>query len=55
MKQQIATLGVSFFVKKYKAKGGTAPLYLRISINGKNADTSLKLYIPMMVTPYSEG
>jgi hypothetical protein len=49
MKQQIATLGVSFFVKKYKAKGGTAPLYLRISVNGKNADTSLKRRIPVNI------
>lgn len=49
MTQQTATLGVSFFVKKYKAKEGTAPLYLRISVNGKNADTSLKRRIPVNI------
>lgn len=46
MTQQTPTLGVAFYVKKYKAKEGTAPLYLRISVNGKNADTSLKRRIP---------
>jgi len=49
MTQQTPTLGVSFYVKKYKAKEGTAPLYLRISVNGKNADTSLKRRIPVKI------
>jgi len=49
MTQQTPTLGVSFYVKKYKAKEGTAPLYLRISVNGKNADTSLKRRIPVNI------
>ena len=49
MTQQTPTLGVSFFVKKYKVKEGTAPLYLRISVNGKNADTSLKRRIPVSI------
>lgn len=49
MTQQTPTLGVSFYVKKYKAKEGTAPFYLRISVNGKNADTSLKRRIPVNI------
>lgn len=47
MTRQTPTLGVSFYVKKYKAKEGTVPLYLHISVNGKNADISLKRRIPV--------
>ena len=36
------TFGISFFVKKYKAKNGLAPIYARITVKGKYLDVSLK-------------
>ncbi|WMN11735.1 site-specific integrase [Marivirga salinae] len=36
------SFSVKFILKKYKAKNGEAPIYMRISHNGKNCDTSLK-------------
>ena len=36
------TFGISFFVKKYKAKSGLAPIYARITVKGKYLDVSLK-------------
>ena len=37
------TFSVMFFIKKTKLlKDGSAPLYLRITINGKRKDTSIK-------------
>jgi len=40
-------LSVRFFVKKYKAKGNIAPIYARISIDGRSADVSLKRNIDL--------
>ena len=36
------TFGISFFVKKYKAKNDLAPVYARITVKGKYLDVSLK-------------
>ena len=36
------TFGISFFVKKYKAKNELAPVYARITVKGKYLDVSLK-------------
>ncbi len=36
------TFGISFFVKKYKAKNNLAPVYARITVKGKYLDVSLK-------------
>ena len=36
------TFGISFFVKKYKAKNGLAPVYARITAKGRYLDVSLK-------------
>ena len=35
-------LSVRFFIKNYRAKKGRAPIYVRISIDGKAADISVK-------------
>jgi len=35
-------LSVRFFVKKYKAKNNRVPIYVRITVDGKSADASLK-------------
>ncbi|WP_255651004.1 hypothetical protein [Cesiribacter sp. SM1] len=36
------TFGISFFIKKYKLKGDLAPVYARITVDGKSLDLSLK-------------
>ena len=36
------TFGISFFIKKYKANKGLAPIYVRITVNGKSIDLSVK-------------
>jgi integrase/recombinase XerD len=36
------TFSISFFLKKDKAKGGNAPLFARITINGEFKDLSTK-------------
>jgi len=36
------TFGISFFIKKYKASKGQAPIYVRITVNGKSIDLSVK-------------
>lgn len=36
------TFGVIFYLKKYKAKGGLAPIYTRITIDGQRVDLSTK-------------
>jgi site-specific recombinase XerD len=36
------SFSVRFILKKYKAKDGQAPLYIRLTYNGKHSDTSLK-------------
>jgi len=36
------TFGISFFIKKYKASNGKAPIYARITVNGKSIDLSIK-------------
>jgi integrase/recombinase XerD len=40
-------LSVRFFVKKYKAKENIAPIYARISIDGRSVDISLKRNIDL--------
>jgi integrase/recombinase XerD len=40
-------LSVRFFLKKYKAKENIAPIYVRISIDGRSADVSLKRNIDL--------
>ena len=38
-----ATFNILFFIKKSKLlKNGTAPIYLRITINGKRSEISIK-------------
>lgn len=41
------TFSILFFLKKYKASGGNAPLYARITIDGQFADVSLKERVAM--------
>ncbi|EMR00622.1 site-specific integrase [Cesiribacter andamanensis] len=41
------TFGISFFIKKYKRKGEQAPLYARITVDGKSLDLSLKRKAPL--------
>ena len=36
------TFGISFFIKKYKQKGEQAPVYVRITVDGKSLDMSVK-------------
>jgi len=36
------TFGIVFFLKKYKVKKGKAPIYARITVDGKRVDFSLK-------------
>lgn len=36
------TFGVVFYLKKYKSQDGKAPIYARITVDGKRADVSLK-------------
>ena len=36
------TFGVRFFIKKDKIKNGKAPIYARVTVNGKSVDISLK-------------
>lgn len=36
------TFGVRFFIKKDKIKNGKAPIYARVTVDGKSADISLK-------------
>ncbi|MBK3517531.1 site-specific integrase [Carboxylicivirga marina] len=45
MREKGNTLGVGFIVKKNKGKNGEAPLYLRITVNGKRAELSMKVYV----------
>ncbi len=40
-------LSIRFFVKKYKARNNEAPIYVRISIDGRSADVSLKRNIDL--------
>lgn len=40
-------LSVRFFVKKYKVKGSLVPVYVRISVDGRSADASLKREIEL--------
>jgi Fe-S cluster assembly ATPase SufC len=39
------TFGIVFFLKKYKAKNEKAPIYARITVDGKRADLALKRVI----------
>jgi integrase/recombinase XerD len=41
------TFGISFFIKKYKLKGALAPVYARITVDGKSLDLSLKRKVPL--------
>lgn len=36
------TFGVVFYLRKYKAKGEKAPIYVRITVNGNRAEFSIK-------------
>jgi Arm DNA-binding domain len=40
-------LSVRFFVKKYKARNNQAPIYVRISLDGKSVDVSLKRVVAL--------
>ncbi|AHM60719.1 integrase family protein [Flammeovirgaceae bacterium 311] len=40
------TFGISFFIKKYKLKAALAPVYARITVDGKSLDLSLKRKVP---------
>ncbi|GAA0882169.1 site-specific integrase [Sphingobacterium siyangense subsp. cladoniae] len=46
MKAQQNTFGVMFYLRKYKATAnGKAPIYARITVNGKRRDVSVKMSI----------
>ncbi len=36
------TFGIVFYLRKYKGKDGKAPIYVRITVDGKRTDVSLK-------------
>jgi site-specific recombinase XerD len=36
------TFGIVFYLRKYKTNRGKAPIYMRITVNGKRADLSIK-------------
>ncbi len=40
-------LSVRFFVKKYKAKNNLVLIYVRITVDGRSADASLKREIDL--------
>ncbi len=42
MKNTTNTFGVIFYLKKYKTNYGLAPIYARITVDGKRADISVK-------------
>ena len=43
-----ATFNILFFIKKSKLlRNGQAPIYLRITINGKRSEISIKRSIPL--------
>lgn len=42
MKNSKNTFAVSFYLKKYKATDGKAPIYARITVDGKRVDLSVK-------------
>lgn len=44
-----------FFIKKYKAKENSAPVYVRITVNGRSADISLKRAIDVRCWNKSKG
>lgn len=44
-----------FFIKKYKAKENSAPVYVRITVNGRSADISLKRAIDVRCWNESKG
>lgn len=46
MKKQ-HTFGIVFYLRKYKGKDGKAPLYVRITVDGKRSDIALKRKIPL--------
>lgn len=48
-------LSIRFFVKKYKAKENMAPIYARISIDGRSVDISLKRNIDVANWNASRG
>ena len=41
------TLGIVFYLKKYKAKDGKAPLYVRVTVDGQRTDIALKRKIEL--------
>lgn len=46
MKAQNSTFGVTFYLRKYKATAnGKAPIYARITVNGRRRDVSVKMSI----------
>jgi hypothetical protein len=36
------TFGISFYLRRYKSKDGKAPIYVRITVDGKRTDLALK-------------
>lgn len=36
------TFGIAFYIKKYKGTNGKAPIYVRVTVNGKSIDLSIK-------------
>ncbi len=47
MKTQNNTFGIVFYLKKYKAKDGKAPLYARVTVDGQRTDIALKRKIEL--------
>ncbi|WP_236581834.1 Arm DNA-binding domain-containing protein [Sphingobacterium spiritivorum] len=43
MKKAVDTFGITFYLRRYKAnQDGAVPIYLRITVNGKRVDISVK-------------
>ena len=38
----VNTFGISFYLRRYKSKEGKAPIYVRITVDGKRTDLALK-------------
>nr|WP_321408386.1 site-specific integrase [uncultured Carboxylicivirga sp.] len=55
MGNKVNTLGVGFLLKQSKGRNGQAPLYLRITVNGKRAEISLKSFVDINKWDFNKG
>lgn len=49
------TLGIAFYLKKCKTKNGKAPIYVRITVNGKRSDIATKQNIELTNWHHGKG